>query len=41
MNYKIINGQLLVHDGSGFRIEKQDLSIVGNRIAGIGASVWK
>ncbi len=36
MNYKIINGQLLIPADCGFKIEKQDLYIIGNKIAGTG-----
>lgn len=37
MNYKIINGHLLLHTDSGFVTQQQDLYVVGNKIAGIGS----
>ncbi|HBN56642.1 MAG TPA: hypothetical protein DD414_07685 [Lachnospiraceae bacterium] len=37
MNYKITNGQLLVYTEDGFKVEKKDLYIEGDKIAGIGA----
>lgn len=36
MNYKITNGQLLVYTEDGFKVEKKDLYIEGDKIAGIG-----
>ena len=36
MNYKIINGTLLLHAAEGFRTEKKDLYIADGRIVSIG-----
>ena len=38
MNYKIINGTLLLHDADGFRTEKQTLFIEDGQITGTGES---
>lgn len=37
MNYKITNGQLLIYTVDGFKTEKKDLYIEGDKIVGIGA----
>ncbi len=37
MNYKITNGQLLIYTVDGFKTERKDLYIEGDKIVGIGA----